>query len=172
MGVLVLSGRVHLDRPGEQVLAAVRSGGQLPEQKVVFGSGGHGVQTFQLDPPDYTEMEVRAEEGGTQMRVDTSAVPDHHRLQMLLLQLSFSAARRNDKLRIFVTFLSRALPSVGMYFLYMRCHSIISLSLSVQSQYYLEPESTLFVEMLVIYFVFMEIWRRKPRKDSLFSICG
>ena len=87
VGVLVLPGRVHVDRPGEQVLAAVRARGQLPEQKVVLGAGGDGVQARQLDPPDDTAMEVRAEERWTQVRVDTCAVPDHHRLQVLVRQL-------------------------------------------------------------------------------------
>lgn len=87
VGVLVLPGRVHVDRLGEPILAAVRAGGQLPEQKVVFGSGGDGVQTRELDPPDDTEMEVHAEERWAEVRVDTGAVPDHHRLQMLLFEL-------------------------------------------------------------------------------------
>lgn len=95
VGLLILPGRVHLDRPGEQILAAVCASGQLPEQTVLFCSGGDGVQTCELYPPDDTEMEMRAEEGGAKMRLDTGAVPDHYRLQMLLFELKH---KTEDKL--------------------------------------------------------------------------
>lgn len=66
-----------------------------------------------------------------------------------------------------MTLFSRALPSVGMYFLYMRCHAVIYSSLYRVS--IICNQSLLYLwRILVIYFVFMEIWRIEPRKDSLF----
>lgn len=94
VGLLVLSGRVHLDRPGQQILAAVSANWQLPEQAVMFCPGGDGVQTRELYQPEDTEVEMRAEEGA-KMRLDIGAVPDHYRVQMLLLKLK---EKTEDKL--------------------------------------------------------------------------
>lgn len=75
------------------------------------------------------------------------------------------------KLIIFVILLSRALPSVGMYFLYMRCHAVLYSSLYKVS--IICNQSLLYLwRILVIYFVFMEIWRIEPRKDLLFPMFG
>lgn len=103
--------------------------------------------------------------------MDTGAVPDHYRLQVRMFQLKDAPAKINYKLNTFVIRLSHALPSVGMYFLYMRCHAVKCNSLYKAS--IICNQSLLYLwRISVIYFVFMEIWRVELRKDLLFSMFG